>query len=221
MPPNAVAYYRVSTTKQGQSGFGLAAQRASITSYATTHGLTITQEVTEIESGRKKDRPQLAAALELCKRSGARLLIAKLDRLARNVAFISALMESGVDFVAVDMPEADKLTLHVMAAVAEREAELISARTKAALAARKARGLSLGTNNLTPERRALGPQKQRETARQEMRQPAAFAQSLRKQGTALRGIAATLNAAGFTTRKGRQWTATQVKRMLDRETCAR
>lgn len=217
MTASAVAYYRVSTAKQGQSGLGLEAQQASVTSYASTQGLTIVQVFTEIESGRKKNRPQLLEALALCKRTGATLLIAKLDRLARNVAFISALMESGVDFVAVDMPEADKLTLHVMAAVAEREAELISTRTKAALAARKARGLPLGTNNLTPERRALGPQKQRENARQDMRQPAAFAQALKGQGEPLRAIAATLNRSGFTTRKGGQWSAMQVKRLIDRE----
>lgn len=214
---SAVAYYRVSTTKQGQSGLGLEAQQASVTSYAAAQGLSLTNSFVEIESGRKKNRPQLLAALEQCRRTGSKLLIAKLDRLARNVAFISALMESGVDFVAVDMPEADKLTLHVMAAVAEREAELISARTKAALAARKARGLSLGTNNLTPERRALGPQKQRQNARYDLRQPAAYAQALRGQGEPLRAIADKLNGVGFTTRQGAQWTAMQVKRMLDRE----
>lgn len=212
----AVAYYRVSTQKQGQSGLGLEAQRASVKAYAEAQGLSVAHEFTEVESGRKKNRPQLQAALEQCRRTGARLLIAKLDRLARNVAFISTLMESGVDFTAVDMPEADRLTLHVMAAVAEREAELISSRTRAALAARKARGLSLGTNNLTPENRAKGPEAMKEAARQATRQATAFAQTLRKQGATLSSIATTLNESGFTTRTGAQWSAMQVKRILDR-----
>ena len=212
----AVAYYRVSTAKQGQSGLGLEAQRAAVNAYALKGRLNVAAEFTEVESGKNKNRAQLQAALEYCRRTGARLLIAKLDRLARNVAFISALMESGVEFTAVDMPEADRLTLHVMAAVAEREAQLISTRTKAALAARKARGLTLGTANLTPERRALGPQAQREAARQANRQAAAFAQTLRGQGETLASIAQTLNGAGFTTRTGARWNATQVKRMLDR-----
>lgn len=212
----AVAYYRVSTQKQGHSGLGLEAQKASVTAYAQAQGLNVVQEFTEVESGRKKNRPQLQAALEQCRRTGARLLIAKLDRLARNVAFISALMESGVEFTAVDMPEADRLTLHVMAAVAEREAELISSRTRAALAARKARGLSLGTNNLTPENRAKGPEAIKDAARQATRQATAFAQTLRGQGATLAAIATTLNESGFTTRTGAQWTAMQVKRILDR-----
>lgn len=212
----AVAYYRVSTQKQGVSGLGLEAQRASVQAYAEAQGLSVAQEFTEVESGRKKNRPQLQAALEQCRRTGARLLIAKLDRLARNVAFISTLMESGVDFTAVDMPEADRLTLHVMAAVAEREAELISSRTKAALAARKARGLTLGTNNLTAENRAKGPEAMKEAARQATRQATAFAQTLRAQGQTLAAIADTLNGSGFTTRTGSQWTAMQVKRILDR-----
>jgi DNA invertase Pin-like site-specific DNA recombinase len=212
----AVAYYRVSTVKQGQSGLGLEAQEASVTAYAQAHALSITAVFTEVESGRKRNRPQLEAALSAAARSGAVLLIAKLDRLARNVAFISALMESGVDFMAVDMPEADRLTLHVMAAVAEREAALISARTKAALAARKARGLPMGTNNLTPEVRALGPVAQREAAVQATRPATAYAATLRAQGTTLATIADTLNEAGFTTRQGGRWTAMQVKRILDR-----
>ena len=130
----AVAYYRVSTVKQGQSGLGLEAQKAAVLVHARSQDLVLSSEFTEVETGtRKKRRPQLEAALEQTKRIGGVLLIAKLDRLARNVAVVAALMESGVRFVAVDMPEADNLTIHVMAAVAEREAQLISSRTKAAL----------------------------------------------------------------------------------------
>ncbi len=135
-----VAYYRVSTERQGQSGLGLDAQKAAVAAYMRGLG-ELEAEFVEVESGRKDDRPQLAAALALCRRKlGRVLVIAKLDRLARSVAFISNLMESGVAFVAVDMPHANKLTMHVLAAVAEHEREMISQRTKAALAAAKARG---------------------------------------------------------------------------------
>ena len=139
-----VAYYRVSTERQGQSGLGLDAQKAAVAAYMRGKG-ELEGEFVEVESGRKDDRPQLAAALALCRRKPGRVLvIAKLDRLARSVAFISNLMESGVAFLAVDMPYANKLTLHVLAAVAEHEREMISQRTKAALAAAKARGTRLG-----------------------------------------------------------------------------
>src|SRR4051812_31466483 len=133
-----VAYYRVSTDRQGQSGLGLDAQRAAVAGFIGTRGLVA--EFTEVESGKRSDRPQLAMALDLCRRKRTMLVIAKLDRLARNVAFIANLMESGVEFVAVDMPYANKLTLHILAAVAEHEREMISVRTKIALAAYKARG---------------------------------------------------------------------------------
>ena len=138
-----VAYYRVSTVRQGQSGLGLDAQRASVAAFVAGRG-ELVGEFVEVESGRKDDRPQLAAALDLCRRRRAVLVIAKLDRLARSVAFISNLMEGGAEFVACDMPEANRLTLHILAAVAEHEREMISTRTKAALAAAKARGVRLG-----------------------------------------------------------------------------
>src|SRR3954454_708728 len=137
-----VAYYRVSTDRQGQSGLGLDAQRAAVAGFVGTRELIA--EFTEVESGKRADRPQLAAALELCRRRRAMLVIVKLDRLARNVAFIANLMEAGVEFTAVDMPSANKLTLHILAAVAEHEREMISARTRAALAAARARGVRLG-----------------------------------------------------------------------------
>ncbi|GAA5438121.1 MULTISPECIES: recombinase family protein [Deinococcus] len=215
--PDAIAYYRVSTAKQGQSGLGLESQRAIITALAHARHLTITAHFTEIESGRKKNRAQLEAALDHARRSNAILLIAKLDRLARNVAFTSALMEAGVDFIAADIPDANRMTLHVMAALAEQEAQLISERTRAALAARKARGLTLGRpENLTPEARALGPQVQREAARVATQQAAAFAAVLRERGDTLQAIATRLNHTGFRTRHGSLWSPTQVKRILDR-----
>ena len=214
----AVAYYRVSTAKQGQSGLGLEAQQAAVLSYARSKDLELTLEFTEVETGtRKRRRPQLEAALEQTRRIGGVLLIAKLDRLARNVAVVATLMESGVRFVAVDMPEADNLTIHVMAAVAEREAQLISARTKAALAARKARGLTLGKpENLTAEARLAGSAASRTRAITDMRTVAAYASALRAQGLSLRAVATQLEDHGFKTRRGGPWSAVQVKRVLDR-----
>src|SRR6202051_1034902 len=139
-----VSYLRVSTAKQGVSGLGLEAQRATVESYLNGGKWTLVQELLEVESGKRNDRPALAEALRLCRKHKAVLVIAKLDRLARNVHFISGLMESGVEFIAADMPTANKLTVHIMAAFAEHEAAMISARTKAALQAAKARGTNLG-----------------------------------------------------------------------------
>ena len=139
-----VAYYRVSTEQQGRSGLGLEAQREAVRSYLNGGNWTLADEVTEVESGKRNDRPELDRALGLCRLYGATLVVAKLDRLARNVAFISKLMESGVDFEAVDFPQANRLTIHILAVVAEHEAAMISQRTKAALAAAKARGVKPG-----------------------------------------------------------------------------
>lgn len=137
-----IAYYRVSTARQGRSGLGLDAQREAIRGHLSSSELLA--EFTEIESGRRSDRPELARALAACRLHRATLIIAKLDRLARNVAFISALLDSGVEFIAADMPAANRLTVHILAAVAENEARMISERTKAALAAAKRRGTKLG-----------------------------------------------------------------------------
>src|SRR5438309_5478229 len=140
-----IAYYRVSTDKQGESGLGLEAQQEAVRRVA--RNVVVLAEFTEVETAKKSNtsnRPELQAAIEEAKRRSATLLIAKLDRLARNVYFISGLMESGVDFVAVDMPHANRLTIHILAAVAEHEREMISQRTRAALAAKKARGFTLG-----------------------------------------------------------------------------
>ncbi len=141
-----VAYYRVSTDRQGRSGLGLEAQQKAVSDFLNTKGWNLTTSYTEIESGKRKDRPELAEAIAHAKRIKGKLVIAKLDRLARNVHFIAGLMETGVDFVAVDMPTADKFMLHVYAAMAEEEGRRISQRTKAALGAAKARGVELGKN---------------------------------------------------------------------------
>ena len=139
-----VSYYRVSTDKQGKSGLGLDAQRRAVQQYLNGGTWSLIGEFTEIESGKRNERPELAKALAACKRQKAKLVIAKLDRLSRNLAFIATLMDSGVEFIAVDNPHANKLTIHILAAVAQHEREMIAQRTKDALQAAKARGVVLG-----------------------------------------------------------------------------
>lgn len=150
---NAVCYYRVSTDKQGKSGLGVDAQKESVQRFAKSNHLKILDEYTEVESGRNNKRPVLLQAIDRCKEKQALLLIAKLDRLGRNVAFISKLMESGIDFIAVDNPHANKLIVHILAAFAEHERDEISTRTKEALRAAKARGVKLGRNAKTLAKR--------------------------------------------------------------------
>src|SRR5690349_21739379 len=210
-----VAYYRVSTDRQGRSGLGLDAQRSAVTDYLNGGNWQLVAEFTEVESGRKNDRPELAKALATCRRIGATLIIAKLDRLARNVAFVSNLMESGVEFTAVDFPTANRLTIHILAAVAEHEREMISARTKAALAAAKARGTKLGNpNGLSAEARTRG------TAVAVAKRKAAAADlapvitEIKAGGrTSLRAIAAELDARGIRAPCGGKWTAPAVMRL--------
>lgn len=209
-----IAYYRVSTDKQGASGLGLEAQREAATRVART--LPILEEFTEVETAKKSNalnRPQLQAAIEAAKRQDATLLIAKLDRLARNVYFISGLMESGVDFVAADMPQANRLTVHIMAAFAEHEARAISERTKAALTALKARGVQLGNPRW---------QESIEKARLERIAQAAksgkpvveMMQRQRFEGKTLREIARNLNDLGVKTVSGAKWYASTVRGAL-------
>ena len=197
-----VAYYRVSTERQGQSGLGLDAQKAAVAAYMRGLG-ELEAEFVEVESGRKDDRPQLAAALALCRaKSGRVLVIAKLDRLARSVAFISNLMESGVAFVAVDMPHANKLTMHVLAAVAEHEREMISHRTKAALAAAKARGTRLGNPRPDTARMRSAVAERVASFRAGV---LPTIQALQAEGHSLRGIVAELNARGIKAPRGGSW----------------
>jgi DNA invertase Pin-like site-specific DNA recombinase len=145
---NLVAHYRVSTAQQGKSGLGLEAQQEAVGRFAAGSGDRLLSQFTEVESGRLSDRPQLLAAIAECRRKKARLVIAKLDRLARNAAFLLTLRDSGVDFVAADMPNADRLTVGIVAIFAEHERDMISKRTKEALAAAKARGVKLGNPEL-------------------------------------------------------------------------
>ncbi|MCG7354109.1 recombinase family protein [Roseomonas mucosa] len=209
--PPLVAYYRVSTERQGQSGLGLDAQRSAVAAYAA--GKELLGEFVEVESGRKDNRPQLAAALALCRQKRAVLVIAKLDRLARSVAFISNLMESGVEFVAVDMPQANRLTLHLLAAVAEHEREMISQRTRAALAAAKARGTKLG--NPRPDMVEVSPAASTSAARFRAG-VATTIRTLHAEGRSLRAIAAELNARGIGSARGQLWHAATVQTILIR-----
>ena len=139
-----VAYYRVSTAKQGRSGLGLDAQREAVRAYMNGGNWTLLAEHTEVESGKVDDRPELTNALQTCRLTGATLVIAKLDRLSRDAHFLLGLEKAGVEFVAVDMPNANRLTVRLMAVIAQEEREMIAARTKVALAAAKARGVTLG-----------------------------------------------------------------------------
>jgi DNA invertase Pin-like site-specific DNA recombinase len=204
-----VAYYRVSTDQQGASGLGLEAQRAAVKTYLDGGPWRLVAQHTEVESGKRADRPELAKALLACRKHRAKLIIAKLDRLSRNLAFIAALMDSGVEFIAVDNPHANKLTIHILAAVAQHEREAISERTKAALAAAKARGKKLGGPRLAAARKASLK------ARSEAAD--AFAANEASGVSSLRGVARALTARGVrTARGGSEWTAVQVSNVLER-----
>jgi len=208
-----VAYYRVSTEKQGHSGLGLDAQRQAVAGFVSRRG-AIVAEHTEVESTRNH-RPELHAALAACRRHKATLVIARLDRLARNVAFIANLMESRVDFVAVDMPEANRLTIHILAAVAEHEREMISQRTRAALQAAKARGTVLGNPRPLPaSRQGTAALKVQTEAFHATVRPLILA--LRQQGYSLAGIARELNGRHISTARGGLWYATTVRNILRR-----
>lgn len=216
---NVIAYFRVSTQKQGVSGLGIAAQQYAVNEYAKRTGGNIVAEFTEVESGRKSTRPQLSAAIAEAKRTGATLVIAKLDRLARNVSFIFALRDAGVNFVACDIPEANTLTVGIFAVMAQHEAELISKRTKDALAAKRAQGHKLGNPaNLTDEARAAGRAAHKAQAAQNTntKRAAGYAKVLSESGLSLREIADRLNAEGFATARGGKYAATQVNRLLAR-----
>jgi len=217
-----VGYYRVSTDRQGRSGLGLEAQRSAVASYLDGGNWILLDTFTEVESGRRNDRPELAKALDLCRRKKATLVIAKLDRLARNVAFIANLMDADVDVVAVDMPEANRFTLHIMAAMAEHEAQLVSQRTKAALEAAKARGRALGWS--IPSRRGEQAQASlkgvlgnRAKADQHAANVLPVIRDIERAGvTTLQGIAEALNARGIRTARGRRWYASTVRNLLVR-----
>lgn len=224
-----IAYYRVSTKRQGESGLGLESQQATIQSYCRVNGCEVFAEFTEIESGRVNSRPRLAMALRLAKARKATLMVAKLDRLARNVAFLSALMESKVDFIACDIPEANKLTLHILAAVAEHEVDRIRERTSAALQAAKARGKLLGSHRpghwLGHEKaRAEGAKRggringelKIDEAKEAYLDVTPMIRKMHAEGHTFEAIANHLNACGQVTRTGARWHATTVHRLLKR-----
>jgi DNA invertase Pin-like site-specific DNA recombinase len=211
-----VAYFRVSTDRQGKSGLGLDAQRKAIMDYLNGGSWKLVGEFVEVESGKDSDRPQLAAALEACRKQKAKLVIAKLDRLSRNLAFIATLMESGVEFVAVDNPHANKLTVHILAAVAQHEREMISERARAALQAAKRRGKRLGNPNIAKAAQR-GADAQSEAADDFAANILPVICEIQASGiTSANAIAAKLNDRGIKTARGGKWTHVQVGNILAR-----
>lgn len=218
-----VSYLRVSTAKQGMSGLGLEAQRVAVQAFNSDGNHHLVSEYVEIESGAKNGRPQLAAALTSCRLHRATLVIAKLDRLARNVAFIANLMDGAVEFVACDMPHANRLTLHLLAAIAEHEREMISQRTRAALQAAKARGVRLGNPNgaaaLREGSRAAAARSaavRRAKAGQHAAAVAPLVTELLESGLSCREMAVALNGRGVPSPTGRSWYSEQVRRTCRR-----
>lgn len=212
-----VSYLRVSTRKQGASGLGLDAQRRAVVDYLNGGRWDLIAEVVEVESGKRSDRPKLADALRLCRVHGATLVVAKLDRLARDAHFLLGLSKAGVEFVACDMPSANRMTVGIMAVVAEEEARMISVRTKAALAAAKARGVKLGGDRgavLSNKARSLGTAVRIAKAKKRSEDLAPLIAELRATGaTTLQAIADAFNARNIPTARGGRWTPTQIKRI--------
>jgi DNA invertase Pin-like site-specific DNA recombinase len=207
-----VTYFRVSTDRQGRSGLGLDAQREAVSQFLKMRPAAVVAEFVEVESGGRDDRPKLGEALAFCQRNKATLLIAKLDRLARSVAFVAGLMDGDTDFVAVDMPHASRFVLHIMAAVAEHERQIIGERTRAALAAAKARGVRLGLNgDKLADKHRLAAQ---DFAAQIY--PHLIAAG-RAGATTTQTIAAYLNAREVPSREGKKWYPASVARVLKRQ----
>lgn len=213
-----VAYYRVSTQQQGQSGLGLEAQRTAVTAYLNGGDWELVGTFQEVETGKGANalakRPQLRAALDLCRKHGATLIIAKLDRLARNVHFVTGLLETGVEFVAADMPHANKVMIQMHAVMSEWERDQISARTKSALSAAKARGVKLGTTGPANLKRNI---EERQTVSNEFAQKlAGLIQGFKANGLSQRAMVAQLNQVGIKTAKGGEWSLIQLQRVLQR-----
>jgi DNA invertase Pin-like site-specific DNA recombinase len=218
-----VSYLRVSTRQQGASGLGLDAQRSAIEAYATQRHAKVIETFTEIESGKVNTRPELLKALHLAKVTGATLVIAKLDRLSRNAAFLLTLRDSGVRFVAADMPDANDLTVGIMALVAQQEREAISRRTTEALKAAKARGVRLGNPNGAEALRRAGQgnaasvRSIRAHADDHARNLQPVITALADEGvTSLGALAEALNERGMLTPRGRRWHKSSVRNLLDR-----
>lgn len=217
-PRRFIAYYRVSTVRQGMSGLGLDAQRHAVKSFIRFEDDLI-DEFVEVESGKRNDRPHLNAALVACKARGATLVIAKLDRLARNVHFVSGLLESGVSFVCCDMPEADRTFLQMAAVFAEWEGRKISERTKAALAAARDRGTKLGNPIGNPANLQFARDKQSYNAIIHAETIIPIIEEIRRAGlSSFRQIAAALNARGIATARGKRWHASSVRNVVVRAT---
>lgn len=217
------AYYRVSTDKQGRSGLGLEAQRAAVEQLCEARGWEIVSEFTEVESGKRSDRPQLNAALDHARLTGSKLVVAKLDRLSRDAAFTLQLRNSGVDFTCADNPDVNRLTIGLLAVINEDERERISERTKAALAAAKARGQRLGNPNGAAALRRAGKGNGASVAAIKGNADE-FAEGLR--GTvedirnaganSLAAIASELNARHMRTPRGRKWHPSSVRNLIER-----
>jgi DNA invertase Pin-like site-specific DNA recombinase len=220
MSTRYIAYYRVSTRRQGVSGLGLEAQREAVRRFVTDGELVA--EFEEVESGKRDDRPALDAALRECRLRNATLVIAKLDRLSRSVSFLARLMESGIEFTAVDMPQANRFVIHIMAAVAEQERLMISQRTKAALKAARDRGVQLGGrrgSHRIEDHGAAGRLRSVEvrSARSSTRSAEvnAIIADLRSAGvTSLNGLASALNERSIAAPRGGRWSAGQVRRVV-------
>ncbi|GFE94206.1 recombinase family protein [Acetobacter persici] len=213
-----IAYYRVSTERQGKSGLGLEAQQKSVLDYLRGANSTLVAEFTDIESGKNNSRPELTKALSLAKLTGAILIIAKLDRLSRNATFLMSLRDAGVEFVAVDLPNANRLTVGIMALVAEQEREVISGRTKAALEAAKARGVKLGGYRAEAKPDAAkGLAGIKKKADHFAVSVMPIVREIQARGvTSLNGIAKELILRGIKTNRGGIWTATTVKNLISR-----
>jgi DNA invertase Pin-like site-specific DNA recombinase len=215
-----VSYLRVSTARQGRSGLGLAAQRDCIGAHLQNVSGKLAAEFTEIESGKRNDRPELARALATCRIHGAVLIVAKLDRLARNNAFVANLLESGCEFVAADFPQANRMMLQLMSVIAEYEAKLISDRTRAALAQAAKRGVQVGgyANNcatIAGKGNKASAAVRSAAAQQRARDLAPVMAELRSGGAvSLAQIAGGLNSRGITTARGSEWTPAQVSRIM-------
>ena len=217
-----VAYYRVSTTRQGRSGLGLDAQKHAVETYLKSENGNLIDTFVEIESGKKNDRPKLEAAMAMCRVHNATLIIAKLDRLARNVEFIARLMNSRIEFIATDMPQANRLTVHIMAAMAEHEREMISARTKVALAQARKRGVKLGGDRGNIQRHAKKGAARSATARSSKANERArdliplVKDIIRSESNTLSNVADALNCRDITAPRGGAWSRAQVKTLIDR-----
>lgn len=218
--PQYVSYLRVSTQKQGYSGLGLEAQKEIIRNYL--NGKTPVTEYVEVESGRKKDRPKLKEALDLCRKTGATLIVAKLDRLARNVSFLSSLLESDVEIVFCDFPQANKMVLHILSAISQYEAELTASRTKSALAAKRARGFRLGNPEHLMDKHQQAIQNSIMTCKTKAdnnpnnKRAVAMLRTLVKENRSLNEMAKILNDEGFVTSQGAKFSKSTIHKLIKR-----